>query len=71
MHENNEYISTIDMQQDVKFKIKIPPLGYEFLEVHPIFAGLFFDYQSTALAIVCDYDVKTKKCSKEVPEMGV
>lgn len=43
------------MQEDVEFKIKIQPQQVEFLEIHPVYDSLYFDYKASGLVIVCEY----------------
>ncbi len=50
------------MQEDVEFKIKLPPGQVEFLEVHPVYNAIYFDYKATGLVMVCEYI--DKKCKK-------
>jgi hypothetical protein len=57
------------MQEDVEFKIKIPPNQVEFLEVHPVYDAIYFDYKASGMVMICEYE--EGKCKKELPSMGV
>ena len=41
----------------------------EFLEIHPVYDAIYFDYKASGLAIICEYI--DGQCKKEVPDMGV
>ena len=69
VHENSQHIASITMQEDIEFKIKIPPKQVEFLEIHPVYESIYFDYKASGLVVVCEYE--NNQCTKQVPEMGV
>lgn len=69
VHENSLNIASITMQEDVEFKIKIPPKQVEFLEIHPVYDAIYFDFKSSGLVIVCEYI--DNKCKKDIPDMVV
>lgn len=41
------------MQEDVEFRVRLPPKQSELLEIHPVYDAIYFDFKSIGLAIAC------------------
>jgi hypothetical protein len=62
IHEDETYINSITLSEDVEFKMKIGPNKYEIYEISPINAQIFFKYKSTGAIHICTLD-NNNKCT--------
>ena len=50
-HITDDFVSSIGLSENVKFKIKIKPNSSETFTVHPLYNSILFNYKSTGIVI--------------------
>lgn len=52
-HNTEQFISTITLEEEVKFKVEIKPGSSEVFAAHALFGSLYFSYKASGIVMVC------------------
>jgi hypothetical protein len=53
IHQSQDIINSIVLSEDLEFKTKISPNGYEVFEINPINTAIYFKYKSSGPVHAC------------------